>query len=173
VRSRPIAGALTASAIVTHSTVSGALSTRPLLPFSPGIAVHEPPLPSHPDAGPCQPPEHPPHQRTPPSSLFFLPFPSVRSFGELPPSPTCLAGGPSTVDAQAPHFSHDSTTTGYAETGARNVVTASVHARAPCAVPAGRLWAGSANGPWAPLGHVPLCVAHRTLNPFQYLNRFE
>jgi hypothetical protein len=152
-RSRPITGASTASAVVTHSTVTGAPSTRPppLLPFSLGIAAPEPPLPSHPNVGPHQPPEHQPRQRTPPLSLFFRPFPSARRSGELPPSPTCPAGGPSTVDARAPHLSHGSTTAGHAVTHARSAVTALVRSHAPRAVPAGRPWTSSASGPRAPL----------------------
>jgi hypothetical protein len=70
--SRPIAGTSTASIVVTHSMVSGAPST-PLPPFSLGTPAPELPLPSHPDAGPRRPPEHPPHRRTPSPSRFFRP----------------------------------------------------------------------------------------------------
>jgi hypothetical protein len=132
-----------------HDPLHGERSPErpPLLPFSPGIAAHELPLPSHPDAGPRRQPKHPPHRRTPPPSLFFCPFPSVRSSGELPPSPTCLAGGPSTMDARAPHISHGSVAAGHAATCARSAVTASVRACASCQR-AGR----AGRGPAPPVG---------------------
>jgi hypothetical protein len=104
VRSRPIGGASTASAIVTSSTVSGAPSNPLAAFFSPGIDAPESPLPSHPDAGPCRPPEHPPRRRMPPPSLFFRSSPSARSSGELKPLPPSPAGGPSTFDARAPNL---------------------------------------------------------------------
>jgi hypothetical protein len=44
----------------------------PLVPFSPGIAAHEPPLPSHPDVGPRRPSKHPPRRRTPPRPCFSI-----------------------------------------------------------------------------------------------------
>jgi hypothetical protein len=49
----------------------------------------------------------------------FPPFLSARSSGELPPSPTCPVGGPSTMDARGPHVSHSSTASGQVMTRAR------------------------------------------------------
>jgi hypothetical protein len=150
VRSCPIAGASTASTVATHSTVSEAPST-PLPPFSPGTLVHELPLPSHPDAGPRWPPEHPPRRRTPSPSQFF--HPSHRQEAQvscrfhslvrwLTPPPWMLER------PTLPHLSHGSAGGGHTATRARRAVTAPVHAHAPHA---GR-------GPAPPVGRGHHCA---------------
>jgi hypothetical protein len=167
-RSCPIAGASTASAVVTHSMVSGAPST-PLPPFSLGRPVHELPLPSHPDARPRQPPEHPPRRRTPPPSQFFRPSRRQEARVSCRFHPLVQRVTPPLWMIErptSPHLSHGSAT---AVTRARRAATAPVRARVSHAVPAGgprRPWAGSASGPWTPLcrghglGHVSLYVGH-------------
>jgi hypothetical protein len=156
VRSRPIAGTLAAFAVMTPSTVSGALST-PLPPFSLGTPMLELLLPSHPNAGRRQPPEHPPYRRTPPPSRFFHPFrrQEARVSCCLHPLARWVTPPPRMLKCLTlPHLSHGSATAGHTTTRAWRAVTAPVRARAPHAVPAGgpcRPWAGSASGSWAPL----------------------
>jgi hypothetical protein len=142
----------------------------PLLPFSPGIATPEPlflPTPTQDPAGHrsthligerCHRPCFSAPSRRQEARVSCCLHPLVR---RVVPPPWMLERPTS------PHLSHGSIAAGHATTGARSTVTALVRARAPRAVPAGRPhrpWAGSANGPRAPLcrghrlGHAPLCV---------------
>jgi hypothetical protein len=133
-----------ASAVVNHSTVSGAPST-PLPPFSPGTLEPELPLPLHPDAGPRWPSEPPPRRRTPPPSRFFHPsrrqeapvschlHPLARRVASLPWMLECLP---------LLHLRHSSAVVGRATTRARRVVTAPVCAHAQRRAVAGRAGRG-------------------------------